>query len=113
MSDEGRIKIHFDDELENFNLDQIKKKNTQKVPKPKNNIEKLSADAGFKSRRFESEPKPKKNQRRHRTGRNAQINIKATPETIEKFVKIADRHNWVLGEALAKAVELMEQEYQS
>jgi len=30
-------------------------------------------------------------QRRHRTGRNAQLNFKVTPETLAQFAAIADR----------------------
>lgn len=46
-------------------------------------------------------------QRRHRTGRNAQLNLKAKPETIAEFTAIADAQGWVLGEAFEKAVELL------
>jgi hypothetical protein len=34
---------------------------------------------------------PKQQQRRRRTGRNVQFNIKATPEAIERFIAISDR----------------------
>jgi hypothetical protein len=71
--------------------------------------------SGFKSR----EPKaaavsvvPKSaQQRRHRTGRNAQFNVKAKPETIAEFAAIADAQGWVFGEAFEKAVVLMAREY--
>lgn len=49
--------------------------------------------------------------RRRRTGRNAQFNLKAKPETIEAYCAIADAQGWGLGETLEKAVELLEQEY--
>ncbi|MEM9234900.1 MAG: stability/partitioning determinant, partial [Pseudomonadota bacterium] len=55
-------------------------------------------------------PKPRQ-QRRRRTGRNAQFNIKAKPETIEAFCAIADAQGWGIGETLEKAVELLEREY--
>lgn len=45
--------------------------------------------------------------RRRRTGRNAQINIKTTPETIERFTEIADANGWGLGETFEKAVTLL------
>lgn len=45
--------------------------------------------------------------RRRRTGRNAQLNIKARPETIEEYCRIADSNGWGLGEALEHAVELL------
>jgi len=49
--------------------------------------------------------------RRRRTGRNAQFNLKARPETIAAFCAIADRQDWGLGETLEKAVSLLEREY--
>lgn len=48
--------------------------------------------------------------RRHVTGRNQQINIKATPVTIERLYAEADRRGWVLGELLDHAVTLLERE---
>ena len=74
-----------------------------------------AAAAGFKSR----EPKPTPEDRagagttlrRRRTGRNAQFNLKARPETIEAFCAVADRQGWGLGETLEKAVELLEREF--
>ena len=49
--------------------------------------------------------------RRRRTGRNAQFNLKARPETIDAFCAIADRQGWGLGETLEQAVALLEREY--
>ncbi|MDO6587014.1 hypothetical protein Q4543_15985 [Salipiger sp. 1_MG-2023] len=54
----------------------------------------------------ESKPAPRP-QRRRRTGRNAQFNIKARPETIEAFCAVADAHGWGLGETLEHAVTLL------
>ena len=42
---------------------------------------------------------------------NAQLNLKATPETIAAFIAIADARNWVFGEVLEKAVELLQKQY--
>ena len=50
-------------------------------------------------------------QRRRRTGRNAQFNLKARPETIDAYCALADRMGWGLGETLERAVALLEQEY--
>jgi len=50
-------------------------------------------------------------QRRRRTGRNAQFNLKARPETIEAYCTLADRMGWGLGETLERAVALLETEY--
>lgn len=46
--------------------------------------------------------------RRRRTGRNAQFNLKARPETIRAFCAVADRMGWGLGETLEEAVRLLE-----
>lgn len=76
---------------------------------------KAAEAAGFQSR----EPKAaavtsgavNKPSRRRRTGRNAQFNIKARPETIEAFYKVADANGWGLGETLEYAVALLEKEH--
>lgn len=47
-------------------------------------------------------------QRRRRTGRNMQFNIKASAETIERFTKLADQQGWVFGEAFEHAVAALE-----
>jgi hypothetical protein len=44
-------------------------------------------------------------QRRRRTGRNMQFNIKAKQETIVRFTALADKHGLVFGELLEKAID--------
>lgn len=84
-----------------------------KEPVPQKAVTRQAAEAvGFRSR----EPipvglPPAKVDRRRRTGRNAQFNLKARPETIEAFCQIADEQNWGLGETLEKAVLLLRREY--
>lgn len=48
--------------------------------------------------------------RRYRTGRNRQINIKASDETIQRLYAIADAEGWVLGETLERALEALQRE---
>lgn len=80
---------------------------TQKAA-PKDTTTGQAAEAsGFVSREPKAPAYPKP-QRRRRTGRNAQFNIKARPETIEAFYKVADANGWGLGETLEHAVELLE-----
>lgn len=55
--------------------------------------------------------KPAAQQRRRRTGRNAQFNIKARPETIEAFCAVADAQGWGLGETLEHAVALLQKQH--
>lgn len=50
-------------------------------------------------------------QRRRRTGRNTQFNLKTRPETIEAYCALADRMGWGLGETLERAVVLLEAKY--
>lgn len=74
--------------------------------------------AGFVSRepKVVAMPAPvavARQQRRHRTGRNAQFNLKAKPETIAAFIAISDEQGWVFGETLEKAVELLQAKYKS
>ena len=49
--------------------------------------------------------------RRRRTGRNAQFNLKARPDTIQSFCDVADAKGWGLGETLEHAVALLQREY--
>jgi hypothetical protein len=72
----------------------------------------VSETVNFRSR----DPKPetatplRREQRRHRTGRNVQLNIKARAEAIEAFYAITDRENWVLGETFERAIEALKRE---
>jgi hypothetical protein len=75
-------------------------------------IRKVSEENNFPSRA----PQPAKAkevaraQRRHRTGRNIQFNIKATQDTIDRFVAISERNNWVFGETLQHAIDALHRE---
>lgn len=46
--------------------------------------------------------------RRYTTGRNQQVNIKATPDTIARFHRLADAHRVPLGELLDQALAALE-----
>ena len=109
-----RTNLGFGDELENFNPSEWSPQETIKADdqqKPGAAYEAAHA-AGFQSRE-PAKINPAKTQRRRRTGRNAQFNIKVKPETIEAFCAVADGQGWGLGETLEYAVELLEQEYNS
>lgn len=73
----------------------------------KNQVRQAASAAGFQSREAAGKAAPQQTRRR-RTGRNAQFNIKARPETIEAFCRIADANGWGLGETLEHAVALLE-----
>lgn len=53
---------------------------------------------------------PVRQPRRHVTGRNRQINIKATEETIEELYRIADAMNLPLGAVLEQALAALERQ---
>ncbi len=68
----------------------------------------VAEQAGFRSREAAppaatDEPAPRP-QRRYRTGRNVQLNLKVRREAVDAFYKIADAQGWVLGEAFEHAV---------
>lgn len=78
-------------------------------------IDQVSEDNDFTGRNIETiiEPvkaniEPARQQRRHRTGRNQQLNIKATDQTVQKFYRIADEANITLGEVLERALSALE-----
>ena len=55
-------------------------------------------------------PTPKREPRRHRTGRNVQLNLKASQETVDAFYAITDKEGWVLGQTLEEAVNALQRE---
>lgn len=119
--DKQRADLGFTDTLDDF--DPAEWMPRPDVPAndkpPKAETSRAAAAAGFRSR----EPQPLAEQaspsksarlsppRGRRTGRNMQLNLKATGETVASFCAIADRQGWGLGETLEKAVALLEREY--
>lgn len=82
---------------------------------PKEEVERIARQQGFaqstaKETLMEEGPTPARQQRRRRTGRNAQINIKATPEAIDRLYRISDKMNKPLGEILELALEALEKD---
>ncbi|CAE6863713.1 hypothetical protein R69658_07739 [Paraburkholderia aspalathi] len=72
-------------------------------------IDRIAADNNFPSRQPVAPAPRGKQPRRYVTGRNQQINIKATAETIAKLYQVADDLGVPLGEVLARALEALEQ----
>ncbi|WP_425102250.1 hypothetical protein [Tropicibacter sp. S64] len=124
-----RADLGFDDELDGFDpADWTPKAKPKPEPEAREKARELAEATGFRSRepaRPAQTPKPKtkpagqgtrtpaaekKPPRRRRTGRNAQFNIKTTPETIEAFCAIADARGWGLGETLEHAVLLLQKD---
>lgn len=76
-------------------------------------IDQLAKASGFPSRKAQaslpSDVSPvARPQRRHTTGRNRQINIKATEETIATLYRIADARGVPLGAVLEQALAALE-----
>ncbi|PJG45167.1 hypothetical protein CAF53_25540 (plasmid) [Sphingobium sp. LB126] len=69
-------------------------------------IDQLAQASGFPSRKAQGAPSPApvRQPRRHTTGRNRQINIKATEETIMALYSIADDMGLPLGAVLEQAL---------
>lgn len=100
-----RAKIGFGDALSDLGGFEPTKRQ-KPAPEPQ-----AAAEAGFTRREPTPAAKvpepPQKAQRRRRTGRNAQINIKAKPETLEQFYAAADEMGIGVGEAFEVAVDLL------
>jgi hypothetical protein len=107
MSD--RAKLFGDDELDVSGF-------TPKPPARPEQVRGVAESAGFRSR----EPAPaapapmeappaRREQRRYRTGRNVQLNLKVRQEDIDAFYRLADESGQVLGEVFADAIAALQQ----
>ncbi len=104
-------------DLDDFGADPAAK------PVPAGAIEKIAQNSGFPSRKANavkageagetaspSPVPPARPPRRHVTGRNRQINIKATEDTIEALYRIADAMDLPLGAVLEQALAALDRE---
>jgi hypothetical protein len=85
---------------------------------PAEQVRAVAQAANFKSREptaAKVEPKTtKRSPRRYRTGRNVQLSVKASKQTVDAFYAITEAHSgWVLGYTLQRAIEALERELQS
>jgi hypothetical protein len=72
-------------------------------------MERIAEQNNFPSRQApKASATPRRKPRRYKTGRNQQLNIKATGETIERFLKAADAESVPLGEMLKRALDVFE-----
>ena len=85
------------------------RKPAEKEPPAADAVRAVSEASYFRSREPVPIPSAKK-QRRRRTGRNLQLNLKVAAATYDSFYAIADRQGWVLGETLEKAVAALKRE---
>jgi RNA polymerase-interacting CarD/CdnL/TRCF family regulator len=70
-------------------------------------IDQIAAANGFPSRSAGRTPSRRAG-RRYKTGRNQQINIKATAQVIARLYQMADARQIPLGELLEKALEALQ-----
>jgi hypothetical protein len=68
----------------------------------------VAEPAAFRSREAAAAP-PRREPRRHRTGRNVQLNLKVRQEDADAFYALADEKGWVLGEAFQMAVQALKE----
>lgn len=68
----------------------------------------IAEPASFRSREV-APPPPRREPRRHRTGRNVQLNLKVRQEDADAFYALADEKGWVLGEAFQLAVQALKE----
>ncbi|WP_415921307.1 hypothetical protein [Tateyamaria sp. SN6-1] len=101
----SRAKIGFSDELDDLSKIGSADAVGADLKRQTEAARGAAAQAGFIREGHQQKPL-----RRRRTGRNAQLNIKAKPETIEAYCRIADEHGWGLGETLEYAVELLDKQ---
>jgi hypothetical protein len=80
-------------------------------PKPED-LEQLTRGSKFRSREgVETEPEPVRvQQRRRRTGRNVQFNIRATQQVIDEYKAISEEMDWPDGLTLEKALRALKRE---
>ncbi len=76
---------------------------------PPDQVRAVAEASQFRSRE-QAAVAPKRVQRRHRTGRNVQFNVKASQETVDAFYAISDAKGWVLGETLEHALAALKRE---
>jgi hypothetical protein len=111
MNAKERAPLGFGAELEELDAGSWENQGERKRPRPDPaNVREAAAKAGFSSREprsVDEAARPAPKPRRRRTGRNAQFNIKAKPETIQAFCEIADAKGWGLGETFEIATALL------
>jgi hypothetical protein len=99
------------------NLDDFAPKKAPVKPVEPTQIDQLARESGFPSRQPQTAPAVQtaapvpvasRPRRRYITGRNQQLNIKATSETVNRFYRLADERNVPLGELLEMALMALE-----
>ncbi|MFT3998064.1 MAG: stability/partitioning determinant [Asticcacaulis sp.] len=105
MSERASI---FDDDLDLSAFE--KRPQSENKPRPdKDSLRAVAEARGFPSREAAPAPAPEPVlQRRYRTGRNRQLNLKVTDEALRRFYALADAQGVVLGQVFEQAIEALE-----
>jgi hypothetical protein len=78
-------------------------------PVANDETDRIADSLGFPSRQAPRAPKhPKRQARTYRTGRNRQFNMKAKPESVDRFYRMADERGVPLGALLDLALDALE-----
>lgn len=115
MSGEQRASIFGEDESDLSSF-QPRPSATAATVHQKARVREISETVNFRSREptppaeAEASTTQRREPRRHRTGRNVQLNIKARQEAIDKFYRLADRTNLVLGDLFERALDAFTRE---
>jgi hypothetical protein len=83
------------------------KPKTAKRPPDSATVEQIARDQNFPSRKAQRSS-PLQKQRRHTTGRNQHIPVKATIATAERFKRLADERGITYGELLEIALDALD-----
>jgi hypothetical protein len=107
----GRAGIFEDKTEQDLDLSGFEaKKERAKTTEAPERVRALAEANNFPSR---APARPQPLRRGRRTGRNMQLNIKATQGTVDLFYRLTDSQGWVLGETLEHALEALERELAS
>jgi len=111
----GSTRASIFEEPDELDVSGFKPKTAPDAAPPPERVREVSEAARFRSREPKSAsplapPPPRREQRRYRTGRNVQFNIKASQDTVDGFYAISDRQGWVLGETLEHALAALQRE---
>lgn len=91
----------FEDDLPPIDVSGLGPKPASPAPPP-SEVRAVAERNNFPSRA------PRRVPRRHRTGRNVQLNIKVRQADLERFQRLCEGQGWVAGEALERALDALE-----
>ena len=109
-----RAGVFEDNDFDVTEFAPIKPAQKTQQPQPEA-VRNVAETANFRSREpVESKPAKRKADRRHRTGRNIQLNTKVDKETNDLLYAIYDSHRdkdkWTLGQIISFALEAFQRE---